>query len=132
MTRRTLLVLLPFACRLGGQGKGKGKSRSDAGTHPAFAKSDVDILVAYFAQPGGLPPGLDKRESLPPGLEKHLRKRGSLPPGLQKKVVALPPDLNARLTPLPAGYRRVIVDRWAMILAEATNVVWDIAEVIRR
>ncbi len=34
----------------------------------------------------GLPPGLAKRDQLPPGLEKHLLKHGSLPPGLQKKI----------------------------------------------
>ncbi len=34
----------------------------------------------------GLPPGLAKRDRLPPGLEKHLLKHGSLPPGLQKKI----------------------------------------------
>ena len=34
----------------------------------------------------GLPPGLAKRDELPPGLQKHVRERGSLPPGLQKKV----------------------------------------------
>jgi len=39
-----------------------------------------------YAGREGLPPGLAKRDRLPPGLEKHLLKHGSLPPGLQKKV----------------------------------------------
>ena len=39
-----------------------------------------------YAGQGNLPPGLAKRDRLPPGLEKHLWKHGSLPPGLQKKV----------------------------------------------
>ena len=43
----------------------------------------------------GLPPGLAKRDSLPPGLARQLRERGRLPPGLQK-----------RLTPVPAGWGR--------------------------
>jgi hypothetical protein len=43
----------------------------------------------------GLPPGLAKRESLPPGLARQLHERGRLPPGLQK-----------RLTPVPAGWGR--------------------------
>ncbi len=34
----------------------------------------------------GLPPGLAKKDHLPPGLQKHLWKRGSLPPGLQKRL----------------------------------------------
>ncbi len=40
----------------------------------------------YYYRNEGLPPGLAKREQLPPGLQKHVRERGSLPPGLQKKV----------------------------------------------
>ena len=46
----------------------------------------------YWSEPWGyhsgrgLPPGLAKRDRLPPGLEKHLLKHGSLPPGLQKKL----------------------------------------------
>ncbi len=54
----------------------------------------------------GLPPGLAKRESLPPGLERQLRERGKLPPGLDKKLRPLPPDLARRLSPLPAGSTR--------------------------
>src|SRR5574341_1561384 len=48
------------------QGKGKGKGKK------------------------GLPPGLAKRERLPPGLQKQLRRNGTLPPGLQKKLEPLP------------------------------------------
>ena len=33
-------------------------------------------------KPAGLPPGLAKRDELPPGLEKQLEKNGTLPPGL--------------------------------------------------
>jgi hypothetical protein len=54
----------------------------------------------------GLPPGLAKRESLPPGLERQLRERGKLPPGLDKKLQPLPADLARRLSPLPAGSSR--------------------------
>ncbi len=40
-----------------------------------------------YDNPGyGLPPGLAKRNNLPPGLQKHLWKHGSLPPGLQKRI----------------------------------------------
>ncbi len=34
----------------------------------------------------GLPPGLAKKDRLPPDLERHLERNGTLPPGLQKRV----------------------------------------------
>jgi hypothetical protein len=73
---------------------------------------------------GDMPPGLAKRDRLPPGLEKHVERTGQLPPGLQKR--GLPPDLEARLSPLRAGARRVIVDRDVILIDEATNVVLDV------
>lgn len=73
---------------------------------------------------GGLPPGLAKREKLPPGLEKQLVKNGTLPPGISKR--ALPPGLNSRLGPLPAGTERVIVGGDVALVEIATGVIIDI------
>src|SRR5687767_10946725 len=41
-------------------------------------------VIRDYVRGGSLPPGLAKRESLPPGLRAQLRERGELPPGLQK------------------------------------------------
>ncbi|MBL8231803.1 MAG: hypothetical protein JNL98_25120 [Bryobacterales bacterium] len=115
-----------------GKGKGHGKGNQSA-VSVAFSRSDVQLIQTHFGPGGpGLPPGLAKKESLPPGLAKQLRRKGTLPPGLQKKVVGFPVDLDGRLSALPPGYRRVVVDRWAMIVATATNVIWDIIELGRR
>lgn len=73
---------------------------------------------------GGLPPGLAKREKLPPGLERQLVKNGTLPPGISKR--ALPPGLNSRLGPLPAGMERVIVGGDVALVEIATGVIIDI------
>ncbi len=72
----------------------------------------------------GMPPGLAKKESLPPGLQKQLDKNGALPPGLQKK--ALPSGLQSRLPPAPKGYERVIVDANVLLVESATGVVRDV------
>ena len=78
----------------------------------------------------GMPPGLAKRESLPPGLQRQLDKNGALPPGLQKK--ALPSDLQTRLPAAPKGYERVIVDADVLLVESATGVVRDVVrDVIR-
>ena len=73
---------------------------------------------------GGLPPGLAKREKLPPGLERQLVKNGTLPPGISKR--ALPPGLNSHLGPIPAGTERVIVGGDVALVEVATGVILDI------
>ncbi len=73
---------------------------------------------------GGLPPGLAKRERLPPGLQRQLVKNGTLPPGISKR--ALPLGLNSRLGPIPAGTERVIVGGDIALVEIATGVILDI------
>ena len=63
-----------------GKGKGKGKGRNK-----------------------GMPPGLAKKQQLPPGLQRRVAKHGSLPPGLAKRD--LPDDLERELPPPQAGTR---------------------------
>lgn len=96
-------------------------------SQPVFTEQDRVLIKRWFHDHlEGLPPGLAKRETLPPGLEKHLRERGTLPPGLQKKVEPLAPDLERRLSWLPTGYRRVIVGGNVILMNEETALIYDI------
>ncbi|MGC2854809.1 hypothetical protein ACM64Y_04985 [Novispirillum sp. DQ9] len=86
------------------------------------------ILRDYFgtgetAGHKGLPPGLAKRDTLPPGLEKQLERNGRLPPGLEGR--ALPDDLERRL-PRRDGTRRVVVGDDVVLIEEGTRVILDI------
>jgi len=72
----------------------------------------------------GLPPGLAKRDSLPPGLQKQLERNGTLPPGLQAR--ALPGDLERDLPDLPDGVERGTVDDDVMLIEKATGRILDI------
>lgn len=73
----------------------------------------------------GLPPGLAKRDKLPPGLEKQLQKNGTLPPGLAKRN--LPTALERQLPPPPKGYERQIVEDATVVLVnKATGKIADI------
>lgn len=73
----------------------------------------------------GMPPGLAKRDKLPPGLEKQLQKNGALPPGLAKR--SLPTDLERQLPPPPRGYERQIVEDATVVLVnKATGKIADI------
>lgn len=72
----------------------------------------------------GLPPGLARREQLPPGLERQIRRRGTLPPGLRTRP--LPRALEARLPPPPPNCVRVLVGTDIVLLNERTRAVLDI------
>jgi hypothetical protein len=92
-----------------------------------FTKEERTRITNYFKQNrSGLPPGLAKREKLPPGLEKQLRERGKLPPGLQKKIQPMPPQLEKELRILPTGWRRVVIAGNVVLMNEKTAVVYDI------
>jgi len=92
-----------------------------------FSKHDRVLIIDWFrANSGDLPPGLAKRDHLPPGLEKQLRERGTLPPGLQKRVQPLPYELERELHPLPRGYRRGVIGGSVIIMNEETSVIYAI------
>lgn len=91
-----------------------------------FSSGDREIIIEFArGNRSGLPPGLAKKDRLPPGLERQLRRNGQLPPGLQKRLTTFPSSLKARLGTLPRGARRVFLGNRALILS-AANVILDI------
>ena len=108
---------------------GQGAERGSQGNRKTAKKANVLVIdrdghyrvVREFYAGRSLPPGLAKRESLPPGLSKQLRERGRLPPGLQKRLRPVPPELASRLPPVPPYYRRYFADRDLIIVDSRTN-----------
>ena len=78
----------------------------------------------------GMPPGLAKRDELPPGLQKRLEKHGSLPPGLAKRD--LPDDLEEKLPKVPEGLERIIAGESVVLLEKATGKILDVIEGVLR
>jgi hypothetical protein len=130
--KRGLLVFLmatllaPIASADQGRGRGRGNGRG------AAEKADKDEAVVIdrdghrrivrdYYRNNALPPGLAKRESLPPGLQKQLRERGELPPGLQKRLTPVPPPLAARLPGLPAYYNRYFLGSDLLVVDTRSN-----------
>lgn len=72
----------------------------------------------------GLPPGLAKRDRLPPGLEKQLERNGRLPPGLEKRM--LPDDLEDRLPERADNLMRRIIGDDVVLIDEDTDLILDI------
>lgn len=92
-----------------------------------FTKEERVLVTNWFrTNTSGLPPGLAKRDRLPPGLERQLREKGTLPPGLQKKIQPLPLSLEKQLRVLPTGWRRVVIAGNVIMMNEKTNAIYDI------
>jgi len=94
-----------------------------------FGRDEARIIVDWFHDANnlnGLPPGLAKREELPPGLQRQLVRNGKLPPGLEKKIQPLPPVLIARLPPIPDNRTRVIIGGNVILMDKTTSVIVDI------
>jgi len=103
-----------------------GKGNEVAVAVEVFRESDRELIRNYFSgNRKGLPPGLAKKEKLPPGLEKQLRRNGRLPPGLEKHVTPFPVELEQRLPPLKPGLRRGVIEGHAVILGEHTSAILD-------
>ena len=83
------------------------------------------VIHDYYGR-RNLPPGLAKRDSLPPGLTRQLRERGQLPPGLQKRLTPVPADLARELPGAPPYYERYFAGRDLVVLDSRTNRIVSI------
>ena len=77
----------------------------------------------------GLPPGLAKRQHLPPGLQKHIARTRRLPPGLEKR--RLPGDLRS-LLPIRSGQDYRVVGNDIVLIEIATELILDVMQGVLR
>jgi hypothetical protein len=112
-----------------GHGNGNGKGHDKHGDDDQGYYKDHDREAArgwYDEHESHLPPGLTKKDRLPPGLERQLVRRGTLPPGLQKRLQPCPEDLERRLPPPPPECAHVLIGGHVVLLNQRTNIVVDI------
>jgi len=111
-----------------GNGHGHDKHEEDWDDHDnyQYKHHEQEIRGWYSESENHLPPGLAKKDRLPPGLEKQLVVRGTLPPGLQKRMYPCPEDLERRLPPPPPDCAHVLIGGHIVLLNRRTNVVVDI------
>jgi hypothetical protein len=89
-----------------------------------FSPRERRIISDCFVENrSNLPPGLAKRDRLPPGLERQLERNGTLPPGLQRRVQPLPDFCVARLPRLPHDWVRVVLGGRIILLDPAQRIV---------
>ena len=115
-----------------GNGHGKGHNKHDRddddehSDHYYKHHEEEAVRGWYSENERHLPPGLAKKDQLPPGLEKQLVRRGELPPGLQKRVQPCPEELQRRLPPPPPDCVNVLIGGHVVLLNHRTNVVVDV------
>jgi hypothetical protein len=80
----------------------------------------------YHDHQNHLPPGLAKRDRLPPGLERQLVARGTLPPGLRKQIEPCPPELVRVLPPPPPDCVHVVIGGNLVLVNRRSWLVVDV------
>jgi hypothetical protein len=104
--------------------------RRSGGGYDRFSDHDRDVFSQCMSGEqdySNLPPGLAKRDRLPPGLEKQVQRNGTLPPGLQKRVQPLPERCEVELPRLPRDWARVILSGRIILLGPEQRIL-DIFE----
>lgn len=91
-----------------------------------YKDRDHDIHDWYRAHYSHLPPGLAKRDRLPPGLERQLVVNGTLPPGLRAKMEPCPHELEVMLPPPDPGYRHVFIGGNLVLVNRVSFQVADV------
>src|SRR5260221_9028284 len=87
---------------------------------------DRELRDWYRGHNGNLPPGLAKRDRLPPGLERQLIVRGTLPPGLRREMHPCPVEVERYLPPPPVGYMHTVIGGHIVLVNRRTFFVLDI------
>jgi hypothetical protein len=113
-----------------GKGKGHDKHHDDdrRDDHDAYRYDhNEEAIRGWYSERGsGLPPGLAKKDRLPPGLEKQLVRNGTLPPGLQKRLYPVPVELERRLPPPPPDCTHRLISGHIVLLNRKTNLIVDV------
>lgn len=114
-----------------GHGHGKDKKAwhdDDRDRHGDFYHDrDRETMRDWYSHhERHLPPGLAKRDQLPPGLERQLIVRGTLPPGLRERIRPCPPELLRELPPPPPHCEHVVIGGHVVLLNRDS---WQVVDV---
>jgi Ni/Co efflux regulator RcnB len=109
-----------------GHGHGHGEGHGHGNGHGRYHDRDRDIHDWYRTHYSHLPPGLAKRDRLPPGLERQLIVNGTLPPGLRGRMQPCPRELEVMLPPPEPGYRHVFIGGNLVLVNRVSFQVADV------
>lgn len=109
-----------------GHGHGHDKDHGRGHAYGHYKDRDRDIHDWYRAHYSHLPPGLAKRDRLPPGLERQLIVNGTLPPGLRGRMQPCPRELEVMLPPPPPNYEHVFVGGNLVLVNRVSFQIGDV------
>src|SRR5262249_308899 len=120
-----------------GHANGHGKDRGDwDDKHEAkreakaerhyYREHDRELHEWYRAHYNHLPPGLAKKDRLPPGLERQLVVRGTLPPALRGYMRPCPIEPVHYFPPAPPGYMQTVIGGHIALVHKSTFFVLDV------
>ena len=112
-----------------GHGHDKDHHDEDRDHRGWYSQHDRDDMRHWYQDhedEDDLPPGLAKRDRLPPGLERQLVIRGELPPGLRRRIRSVPVELDRELPPPPRDCENVVIGGHIVLWNKRTNIVVDI------
>jgi hypothetical protein len=108
----------------GGAPTNAGYDDRGYGSPRAFSNRDRNNIRACFNDRAqDLPPGLARRDTLPPGLDRQLQRDGSIPPGLERRVQELPEMCQQGLPQLPQDLDRVVYMRRVMLIDRSNRIL---------
>lgn len=105
---------------------GHGNGHNHGHGHERYVDHDRDIRGWYHAHYQHLPPGLAKRDRLPPGLERQLIVNGTLPVGLRRRMQPCPRELEVMLPPPPPNYVHVFIGGNLVLYNRSNFLVADV------
>ena len=80
-----------------------------------FEPHDLRVISAYYAQ----------RHAASSVGEETVRRNGQLPRGWENRMELLPAPIERLLVPLRAGYRRGIIDGFAVVYSPQSGAIID-------
>lgn len=103
---------------------GHGNGHSHGRGH--YVDHDRDIRGWYHAHYNHLPPGLAKRDRLPPGLERRLIVNETVPVEIRERMQPCPRELEVMLPPPPPNYVHVVIGGNLVLYNRASFQIADV------
>lgn len=106
-----------------GRGHAYGHEKRE---HERYMDHDRDIRGWYHDHYRHLPPGLAKRDRLPPGIERRLIVQGYVPVEVRGRMQPCPRELEVMLPPPPPNYVHVVIGGNLVLYNRANFQIADV------
>ncbi len=95
--------------------------------HDRYSDHDRDAARGWYrAHYEHLPPGLAKRDRLPPGVERQIVVRGYVPVDVRRQMRPCPHELEVMLPPPPPNYAHVVIGGNLVLMNRANFQIADV------